>query len=320
MSGSAETTKLKERVKALENAGQNSSWLQNHQVLTWLLTMSIPVVGMGLTIWLAVLPHLEHYQELQIKTEVSDALKEPLGKIDKMETDIASINGTLKAWSPLMVPQILKRSATLSDKELLDSLTQLKNVAELATTEKVPSSTKDVTSIGKRLIQFTSDNSGIAALAWDTTTSFLQYRSALNGLTPPDALASAKPLEPNYHTLYSWGLAPGYERPKVASSGLTVPANQAAAAGLIGEDFNKGRPNGPAFLVVTGGGVTLDKMHLRNVIFVNVHVVYSGGPVQLQNVSFLNCTFQVAPVTNGRQFAEAVLAGPSTVFSASQSG
>ncbi len=236
-----------------------------------------------------------------------------------MGEEIASINGTLKAWSPLMVPQILKRSATLSDKELLGSLTQLKNVAELATAEKVPSPSKDVTSIGKRLLQFTSDNPGTGTLAWDTTTSLLQYRSALNGLTPPVALTSAKPL-PNYQTLYSWGLAPGYEHPKVGSSGLTVPANQAAAAGLIGEDLNKGRANGPAFLVVSGGGVTLDKMHLRNVIFLNVHIIYSGGPVQLENVSFLNCTFQVAPVTNGRQFAQAVLAGPSTVFSASQSG
>ena len=63
-------------------------------------------------------------------------------------------------------------------------------------------------------------------------------------------------------------------------------------------------------LVLNNGSIILDKMYLKNVVLVNVYVVYKGGPIELENVNFLNCTFQIISDVKGRQLAEQILANP----------
>lgn len=62
-----------------------------------------------------------------------------------------------------------------------------------------------------------------------------------------------------------------------------------------------------------------DGLHLRNVIIENVTVFYSGGPLWLENVYFVNCKFDFpapakGPVPNTPDFARAILASPSVRF------
>jgi hypothetical protein len=50
----------------------------------------------------------------------------------------------------------------------------------------------------------------------------------------------------------------------------------------------------PEFEMIVGGdssNIVLDKMHLRNVILKHMKVVYGGGEAKLENVTFVDCTF-----------------------------
>jgi len=64
-----------------------------------------------------------------------------------------------------------------------------------------------------------------------------------------------------------------------------------------------------------GGTQILDGIHWRNTDFVGTHIVYEGGEIELNNVHFINCTFEVpsniAPRPKARQFLDyAALAQP----------
>jgi hypothetical protein len=58
----------------------------------------------------------------------------------------------------------------------------------------------------------------------------------------------------------------------------------------------------------------LDGMQLRNVIYKNVHVVYHGSPLIMENVYFIDCTFDVSSGQNGSLLADTLLSStPVTV-------
>jgi hypothetical protein len=75
-----------------------------------------------------------------------------------------------------------------------------------------------------------------------------------------------------------------------------------------------------ANLVLFGGvpGVsqTLDGAHWIEVTFVNIHIRYEGGEVELNHVSFINCTFEIVNDDRGIQFADyvSVRANPYLIF------
>jgi hypothetical protein len=52
------------------------------------------------------------------------------------------------------------------------------------------------------------------------------------------------------------------------------------------------------------GQQTLDGIEWVNVIFYNMRIRYNGGKLILRNVTFVNCTFDVAPTTRGAQVAD----------------
>lgn len=63
----------------------------------------------------------------------------------------------------------------------------------------------------------------------------------------------------------------------------------------------------------TGGAAILDGARLKKVIFQDVHVVYSRGPLETENVYFLNCTFDIKQQTDGERLALALLRPPADV-------
>ena len=52
---------------------------------------------------------------------------------------------------------------------------------------------------------------------------------------------------------------------------------------------------------VPGVSQTLDGVHWINVVFVNVHIKYEGREVELRNVQFVNCTFEIVDNNRGSQ-------------------
>lgn len=98
-----------------------------------------------------------------------------------------------------------------------------------------------------------------------------------------------------------------------------VPKAQAAQFLRLGEsDPNASSALGNDWILADGGAVTIDNLRLRKVIFRNTYIVYSGGPLEMQDVYFLNCTFNVKQQPNGRALVTAALKpSPATTFGAS---
>lgn len=151
--------------------------------------------------------------------------------------------------------------------------------------------------------------------AWDTALDFLSYRTSLN----PNLVAYANAAQiattsssPEFVTHYQANIPPGYANPD-ATVGGNVPADLAADIHFLNKpSYNEGQQRGRQVILLENGGFTLDGLFLRSVVFRNVTIVYSGGPVQLENVIFVNCTFVMQNGAQQRNFADAILLSEST--------
>jgi hypothetical protein len=56
------------------------------------------------------------------------------------------------------------------------------------------------------------------------------------------------------------------------------------------------------------GGQVLDNGYWRNFTFENMKITYKGGPMALENVTFINCTFDMPQVQQSDKFSSALLA------------
>jgi hypothetical protein len=146
--------------------------------------------------------------------------------------------------------------------------------------------------------------------AWAATTALLDYKSFLEMTNSP---ASGQKGGRSGVAQYQ---IPGSAGPMYtigASSWPDVPAMH-----LIGQpDLNQGSTTGPKYLNIRGGTFPLDGYVLRRVIIQDAHVTYYGGPLDLDQVYFVNCTFDVKQDKNGLDFADAVFSGSATKFAAS---
>ncbi len=60
----------------------------------------------------------------------------------------------------------------------------------------------------------------------------------------------------------------------------------------------------------------MDGYRMRNVIIQNAQIYYSGKAVILDNVYFVNCTFQINLSSNSRSLGENLLASAAISFKA----
>jgi hypothetical protein len=62
------------------------------------------------------------------------------------------------------------------------------------------------------------------------------------------------------------------------------------------------------FWTLNGASQTLDGIHWHNVSFIGAHIIYLGGDLDLQNVRFIDCTFEVParqePTPRSQQFVD----------------
>jgi hypothetical protein len=276
------------------------------------------IVGVCTLIREAARTEASSYIDTKIDSKIG-AINSKIDGIDKTtqqeSKELATINGTIAAWAPFMTPQLLKRSASLPDKQFLESLPQLRAVVQYASENKTPAPVKEIGDTGKRTIALASANPDSAELAWNTTQALLRYRTVVNGLNPPSVVSGAMPI-PDYRTKYTF-TSDGMPSPEVASTSPGVPREQAAALDAIGQDLNKDSRVGPGYLILQGGNIVFDGMHMKNLVLISVHVIYRGGPLQMENIIFLNCTFQVAQHPNGILLADQIFTKESTSLSAS---
>ncbi len=158
--------------------------------------------------------------------------------------------------------------------------------------------------------------------AWDAAQSFLDYRSFLDENSFPVARSDFSPIPPGQLTSYIYFEGKGPLTFKADYSNALVPIKNAFVYQKMNEPIN--RTMGHPYLLIHNaqgsGEVNLDGFWLRNVIFEGVRIHYAGGPLILENVSFLNCTFDVTNTPSGEHFISVALSSPTgTKFSESAS-
>jgi hypothetical protein len=66
-------------------------------------------------------------------------------------------------------------------------------------------------------------------------------------------------------------------------------------------------------LTLAGAAQTLDGIHWKNVTFVSTRLRYEGGPIDLQDVHFVRCSFGLTTDARGAKIANAVALGQTTL-------
>jgi hypothetical protein len=224
---------------------------------------------------------------------------------------VASAFLTFAAW--LRIPQVEARSIESKIERASNNPTNSQNIRDVQQVlARAKAADIDVTSpavlsdSGMKFIDASDQNPE----SWNAVLEFLSYKSALNRRSPVP-----QPTHFGINTFYYSWVPNDYSAPKIIVQGK-VRIDAAAKFEPIGADTNAGRTYGNSLIFLTGGALTLDQMQLKDVVLRNSHVVYNGGQVEIENVYFVNCTFEMSPLPNSASLAKAILAGgAATTFS-----
>jgi hypothetical protein len=148
------------------------------------------------------------------------------------------------------------------------------------------------------------------------------FETAVSLLDDLDASLIGREIAPQAHDArlvladYRSALQPRPSLPRNATEVIETIGPKLVVAGghLIwfgppGQEMIRIPPPSPPRLVyvefdgvaLEGGSQTLDNAAWRQVIFLNMHLFYQGGNLILENVKFINCTFDVVRSTKARQ-------------------
>jgi hypothetical protein len=279
-----------------------------------LVTLLATAIALPIMLVSWIEPHLQNDLKSDVKNEVTDQLREPLKQIGEIARDVSEIKGKLEVLDPLIRDLTIKRigeAGNLTSKELNARLPDLKHLATLAKTEKLQIAPQAIEKVGNKLAGIGNED------AWKTALDFLNYKSFLNASLSlplsPTVMGSGK-----ITTSYTVNWPVGTAQPRFSVIGA-VPPEQAAHLIVIGtSDPNASLSLGNDWILADGGNLILDNMQLKKVIFRNVHILYGGGPLIMQNAYFINCTFDVRQQSNGQRLVMAVLdPSPAVSFNAS---
>ena len=152
--------------------------------------------------------------------------------------------------------------------------------------------------------------------AWDAALACANYKSFLNGylVVSITTMKGEEPVTTHYHFKSS----SQFGSPQQTVAGR-VPPTQAAKFLIMGEaDSNASLAAGPDWIIFDGGGISLDNMEAKRVIFRNVYIFYTGAPLKMQDVYFIGCTFVIERQDNAPNLVFTLLEPPAKVtFAAS---
>jgi hypothetical protein len=275
--------------------------------------------------------HLEHQDRdfnYAVDGRISTKL-EPIGtKLDGLTQRMATVEGKLDVL-------ILQRLAagphtSQNSKQVAEVLEGIKKSGN----QVGPSVISDT---GKRFIDAAKNNSD----AWDAALAFLGYRTFLNAADVP-AVSNVSNTSPHievpstlpmqfirapdagpFHwvTFFDNGpIKPGTNAHISSTLQDPVLPSMAAHFERIGQKLNEGAPLNPVaprWIIVDGHNeafIRLDNEWLRNVTIKNTRIVYMGGPIQLENVYFIDCTFDMQITNRAVDLARKILDSPSVTI------
>jgi hypothetical protein len=304
-------TSLEKKTSSTNKSPQEEKWNTDRWIAFGILVFTVIGVPIILGSWIE--SHIQTDLKSGIKNEVTDQLKEPLKQISEIAGDVREIKGKLEILAPLIQEITIKRLGevgNLDSKDLLARLPELRHLANIAKTESVTVKPETVEKVGQKLIAAGTTD------AWNTALDFVNYKSFLNvslSVAVSNVMTSG-----TLNTTYERNVPVGMQPPRFSVAGTAQREQSAQFLDMRKIDPNASLAFGNDWIIATDGAVILDNMQLRKVIFKNVYIQYDGGPIKMQDVYFLNCTFVITKQRNGELLATNVLKpSPAVNFNAS---
>jgi hypothetical protein len=167
------------------------------------------------------------------------------------------------------------------------SARQVKTVIDTAKQNGVVINRTALATAGNKLLQ-TADTD---PTAWIVAADVLEYASFLNRDVAPSTFGQ-QPY--NVHFTRSDSTIPNWVG-KLGFIGFATAPNVANFNEINSPALHTLDARGPALIVLNGGTVDMDGMFIKNVVILNAHVIYRGGPIHVDKVYFVNCTFDFDP-------------------------
>ncbi len=233
----------------------------------------------------------------------------------KIDAKVSALDSKLSDLSN----QVTKLSLRQSSGNPIDplSIKDAINVLDTAKSKGIKLPVDVVQEAGIKFVEVAEKNPQV----WPVAGQFFSYRSFLNvdflpALTPATGKSKYQssvtihldPQHPEWHSPFEVLFAGGY-------------ASSDKAARLESLSHPQPEPSEFSFFIINGGHdvIVLDGELMKNVIIRNADVEYSGGPVVLENVYFVNCTFVSFRLTpKGVDLGKTLLASASATFTVSK--
>jgi hypothetical protein len=267
---------------------------------------SVAKVGTGLVVIAGILLYIIHAETTQLRSDIS-VLQSSSGTtkddIASLRNDLKSTNERIdKALSDALNAVVGGRKANAqSDKVTLQSGETVLKIAKSVNAKLTPSALNNYGQLVSKL----SESPSVSTIAWQNLTNAIDYRSFLNADYIPK-LGDLTPAQKGDEYRSSLILRPNETVPAPAQS---ARLETLAAPQPVSSNFG---------LFVVEGGVdflVLDGMYMKNVVVRNARIIYEGGPVKLENVYFVNCSFTLTNSRPVRELSNAILRAASVDFS-----
>lgn len=289
------------------------SWVNRNPGLASIITSILAVLlAFGL-------PRLFDYSDRDFALRLNAAIDQKFtdNHFDDLKASVNQMGGQLKTLSEnvnALLGKSLKQAASLTLPQLKRQLPLVDQILNAAKRNGVPAGLDVIRDLHDKLVPLVSTND---AEAWRAIVSLASYRSVFN----QNPLAGM-PLLPivvkrNAYSRYDLGPPPqGEELPAMSAVGGIVSKNAGAIFGPIGTDLNPANNAANPYVVFEGGGLDLNGKHVKNAVFIRVHVVYNGGPLILENALFVNCQFSIQQTRHGEEFASKSIMSEAMTFTA----
>jgi hypothetical protein len=298
-------------------APPNLTWLQRNP---W----AGAVIGAFITAFLGAglfgffLPKLIDHAIGDLNSKIDGRIEQKLKDhhFDDLRDSMHQMEGQVKALDDnvkLLLGKSIKQAASLSRPDLKRQLPQLDGILNAARLEKIPVDGSVVRDLSDKLAPLAKQND---QQAWDATLALASYHSVFNMNPFPGSFVK---ITPGSDVVSKYLIPPPpQERGAIVSTAKvpTVSKDVDARIEPINQNINPQNTVGNAFVQVTGGGIVLDGLRIRNVVFIGVHVVYDGAPLIMENVVFINCTFSIANTTAGQDLIAKSFASSNVTFTA----
>jgi hypothetical protein len=231
-----------------------------------------------------------------------------------LSTSLYTVHGEISGFRAPLYTANLRLDASAPAKA--ENIAGATKTLQEAKKSKVRISLPVIQESGQDFIKASQEN----AESWKAATSFINYPSFLNVDYQPTLSGQRQMDNPQIKFTVQVKSGPNATEPSTLFQGQILPFGTASPENSARYEAidSMQPPTGVAFVLIRHTGkdnvIVLDGLRLKNVVIADSTVEYDGGPLILENVYFVNCTFTLPAAHNTRALGNAILESASVQF------